>query len=301
VAWQGVGQVQFRPATLRVAGHGATGEPVGLLLKCRRSPISPFWQSRSMSLLPVTQDVLRAVEDATGRPVIVRPDAALGTLLAKITIARGPAPAHVVAYNPAAGADYVICLQCGFLLRMFQIPESERFAIAASARGRREVEEALDDHFRNQGMPLPKQALGGIRDQFLGGLIQQLRSMPIGLRVDSWIRENYPSLEEQQKQAVKQQLNDNAQTLGPHVRQLAPANVFRANVGMNSAFALFWSRALGDPLLGIPYKASGHLATGEELLRTWDQIPSDAAHDKKLIESWGSLGLGGWYDFVPYS
>jgi len=50
-----------------------------------------------MSLLAVTQDVLRAV------------------------------------------ADYVICFECGFLLRMCRIPESDRFAIAGSTRVRRDT------------------------------------------------------------------------------------------------------------------------------------------------------------------
>ncbi len=257
-----------------------------------------------MSLLPLTQDVLRAVEEATGRSVIVQPNASLGTLLAKITIARGSAAAHVVAYNPSAGAsaDFVICFQCGFLLRMFQIPEPDRFALAGSVRGRQEIEKVLADHLQQKGLSLDKQVRAGLQEQFLGGILQQLRSMPIGLRVDAWIRQTYPSLEEQQKKATVQQLNDNAVSLGPKVRQIAPAKVFRANVGMNAAFALFWSRTWSDPLLAVPYKASGHLATGEELLRRWDEIPSDPANDKKLIDSWSShVGLAGWYEFVPYT
>jgi len=57
-----------------------------------------------MTLQQVTQDVLPSVEEATGRPVVVQPDPSLGTLLAKLTMARGSAPAHLVAYNPQAAA-----------------------------------------------------------------------------------------------------------------------------------------------------------------------------------------------------
>ena len=79
-----------------------------------------------------TEDVLRAVEEATGRPVAVRADASLGTLLAKLTMARGPAPAHLITYNPMAGAvDYVICSQCGRSLRHRQ------FAVQHLLRPRR--------------------------------------------------------------------------------------------------------------------------------------------------------------------
>jgi hypothetical protein len=60
------------------------------------------------ALQQATQDVLRAVEEATGRPVVVRPDPSLGTLPAKPTMARVSAPAIWLLYNPLAGAvDYV--------------------------------------------------------------------------------------------------------------------------------------------------------------------------------------------------
>ena len=78
-----------------------------------------------MALQEVTEAILRSVEEATGRPVVVQPDPSLGTMLAKLTMARGSAPAHRVAYNPQAGAvDYVICVQCGFLLRTFNCNRS---------------------------------------------------------------------------------------------------------------------------------------------------------------------------------
>src|SRR5271157_1194376 len=110
-----------------------------------------------MSLQQVTQDVLRAVEEATGRPVVVEPDPSLGTLLAKLTMARGSAAAHLVTYNPLAGAvDYVVCFQCGFLLRMFNVPEADRFSLAGTWRGRREAEKLITEHLRNKGMSFPK-------------------------------------------------------------------------------------------------------------------------------------------------
>jgi hypothetical protein len=264
-------------------------------------PVASFENSR-MTLEQATQDVLRAVEEATGRPVVVQPDPSLGTLLAKLTMAPGPAPAHLVAFNPLAGAvDYVICFQCGFLLRMFKVPEAERFSLGGSWRGRKETETLIGDHLRKKGMTYPKEIRSRMVEQFFGGIIQQLRSVPIGLRVDSWLQECYPDLAEQQKKAIDRQLNDNATSLRPDVRQIAPAKVLEANVGMNAAFALFWSRTWNDPLLSMPYKSSGDLATGEKLLAMWDEIPNDPANDKKLIDAWGShVGLTGWYEFLPY-
>ena len=255
-----------------------------------------------MSLQQTTLAVLRSVEEATGRPVVVQTDTSLGTLLAKVKMARGSVTAHVVSYNPSAGAaDYVICLECGYLLRMFKTPEAERFSLAGDSQGRKEAEKLIAGHLKKKGMAFPEEILSGMVEQFVSGLIRQLRSMPIGLRVDAWIRQCYPDLEQQQKKGVVRQLNDNAASLKPEVRQVAPAKIIDANIHMNAAFALFWSRTWADPLLAVPYKSSGHLATGEKLLSLWDEIRDDPASDRKLIEAWGNqVGLTGWYKFTPY-
>jgi hypothetical protein len=255
-----------------------------------------------MSLQQATEEVLRAVEEMTGRPVVVQPDPSLGTMLAKVTMARGSAPAHFVAYNPSAGAvDYVICFQCGFLLRMFEVPETERFSLIGSWKGRKEAENLITEHLRKKATSFPKELRPMMIGQFFDGIIQQLRSMPIGLRVDAWIQQKYPDLIEQQKKSIDRQLNDNTSSLRPDVRRMAPTKIIEANVGMNAAFATFWSRTWNDPLLNVPYKSSGHLAIGEKLLALWDEIPSDSANDKKLIDAWGNhVGLAGWYEFVRY-
>lgn len=255
-----------------------------------------------MTLQKVTNDVLRTVEEVTGKPVIVQPDPSLGTVLAKVTMARGSAPAHVVTYNPSASeVDYGICLQCGYLLRTFQTPESERFSLAGTDQGRKVAERLMAEHLRKSGLALPRPLYANLLEQLFGGVIQQLRSMPIGLRVDVWIQNGFPELATQQKKSLARQLNDNTTSLRPEVHQIAPAEILKANVSMNAGMALFWSRAWNDSLLAVPYKASGYLATGEELLKLFDSIPDDPANDKKLIDAWGKhAGLTGWYEFVPY-
>lgn len=258
---------------------------------------------RTMTLQKVTNEVLRSVEEVTGRPVLVQPDPSLGTILAKVNMARGSAAAHLVTYNPSAGAsaDYGICSQCGFLLRTFGVPKQDRFSVGGSASGRKEAEQLLIEHHRMRGRPLPKEVFSGLLERLFGGLILQLRSMPISVRVDAWIQRSYPELAEQQKKAIVRQLNDNSMSLKPEVREIAPDKFIQSSVDMNAGFALYWARAWSDPLLGVPYKSSGNLEIGEKLLGLLDEIPDDPAHDKKLIDAWGShVGLNGWYEFLPY-
>ena len=148
-----------------------------------------------MTLRDATRSVISLVEQTTHRPVIVRADSSLRTL-ATVTIARRGAPAHVVTYNPSASSppDYLICFQAGFLLRLFANPPSERFDFAESAEGRRHVIAAVasQPELRKQG--LAAAVLQQYGDSLFDGLMTQLRSVPIGLRVDTWIAADLPDL-----------------------------------------------------------------------------------------------------------
>src|SRR5437867_2366809 len=97
-----------------------------------------------MNLRAATREVIKRVEDTTGRPVLVGADATL-KVLATVSMARGQAPAHFVTYNPTGNAapDYLICYQCGFVLRLFANPPSQRFDFTGSPSARAKVLEAV--------------------------------------------------------------------------------------------------------------------------------------------------------------
>ena len=240
---------------------------------------------------------------ATNKPVLVKDDPLL-KLLATVTIARGSSPVHLINYNPSIGsqADYAICYQCGFILRLFAAPSADRFAVEPTWQGRKQIEKLLQEHGKRPGrLPIPKEIRSQVRDQFCDGLIRQLRSISVGLRVDAWIISDFPELLEQQRQLIGRQLQDNLSVLGPGVRQLAPQKVCDSSAAMNAAFAAFWARQWHDPVLVTPYRAAGFLDRGESLLKLWDDIPTEPAEDRHLIDTWGQqLGLTGWYEFLPH-
>ena len=244
----------------------------------------------------ITQKVLDQVHEATGVPVIVQPDPSL-TLLAKMTMARGSAPAHLISYNPrTASADYAICYQCGFILRVAGTPVEQRFEMAGTYRGRRDAEHLVNEQLRPLGLNRTQRL--GVRDRMFDGLILQLRSVPLGLRVDAWLSQEHSGLADQQRAMISHQLQENTSALGPDVRKMTPAKILTASATMNAAFAAFWSRQWADSALVAPYRLSGHLAEGEELLKILDTTPDTPAQDRDLIDGWGRrLGLDGWYEF----
>ena len=172
-----------------------------------------------MSILKETNEVLERVEEESGIPVEVTTDPSLPTL-ASIKIARAPASHHVLTYNPTKpGVDYHIAYQCGFVLRLFENPPDARYEFGGTESGRQAVQELLTERGGvAKKLRLPKATVKQLADQFFDGLLTQLRSVPIGMRIDRWIRETYPALHEAQETSVDRQQRDNAQALNPQIR-----------------------------------------------------------------------------------
>jgi hypothetical protein len=242
------------------------------------------------------------LEQASGKPVIIQPDPEL-KLIAKITIARGPAPAHVISFNPMYGeaTNYHIVSQCGYALRIYQTPPADRFDVVSTETGRLEATSLTEGHLRQTGRSFPESARRQLSNQLYDGLILQLRSVPVGFRVDAWVRETFPELIPEQRRSATRQLGEYQAALSPQIKAIAPEKIYRASLGMNAAFALFWSPVLSDPAVTAPYKLAGLLSVGGQLLELAARTPSDPASDRELIRSWGEfLGVAGWYTFAPF-
>jgi hypothetical protein len=198
--------------------------------------------------------------------------------------------------------DYLIFYQCGFILRLFEIPESERVDLAGTADARQTVYRLLTaPDGPGKKLKFPPETLSTLRDQLFDGLMRQLRSIPIGFRVDSWIMREYPELGQLQRDMIMRQLQDNLSSLGPEAKKIAPKKIYQANATINAAFAAFWAKQLSDPTLAVPYKAAGLVKAGEELLGLLDEISDAPAADRDLVDAWASrLGLTDWYKWVPY-
>jgi hypothetical protein len=125
-----------------------------------------------------------------------------------------------------------------------------------------------------------------------------LRSYAIGLRIDRWIADRYPSLKAMQRQGMDAIQEENLRLLSRRSGKLTiPVQL----LGPVAASALFADRLLGRSTYAIPYRAAGALDLGAELLAIVDRVPPDAAHDRELVDAWAdAMGMNGWYAWIPY-
>lgn len=112
---------------------------------------------------------------------------------ATVKMARGNAPFHVVTYNPSVGGalDYLIAFQCGFILQLFENPVDQRFDFAPVQNEKKRLTAALS---RSLPSGTPAEAVVQFASHLFNGLALQVRSIPVGLRIDEWLGAEFPEL-----------------------------------------------------------------------------------------------------------
>ena len=249
-----------------------------------------------MTPLEAQQQALDVLEQIGGKPVVLKEDSQLPNQ-ARIHIASSAEPVHVLSYNPTARSElpYLVCFQCGLAERGLKSAPDERFNVASTT----------DTYSRVQKLVLEKKAVRQdmvptYSKMITDGLGIQLRSMPIGLRVDRVLYQMHPELHGLQKRAAEASMKENIGCLHPNVRDLAPNLFLNASVGMNAAFALGWSRVWGEDVHVVPYRLAGFLNLGERLLKCLDAIPDSPTHDRELVSAWAqALGVDDLYLIGP--
>ena len=242
------------------------------------------------------QHALDTLEQLGSKPVVLQENAQLPNQ-AKIHIASAAEPAHVLTYQSSAAAElpYLVCFQCGFAERSLQAAPDERFNVASTSESYSFVQTLV-----SQMNLIPQHSVATYSQMITDGLGTQLRSMPIGIRVDRMLYQNHPELREMQKVIAERQLKESAGCLHPTIKAMAPELFFRASVGMNAAFALAWSRLWGDDTHVVPYRLAGHLGIGEKLLELLDSVPVSPTHDRELVTMWAKLlGVEHLYQIGP--
>jgi len=248
-----------------------------------------------LKLLPETTNLVTRLEQMSNRPVeLMRVDSL--PVLASIKIARYGASCHILQYKPSNNPlDYYIAQQVGIALRMFEQPEEQRFDFSSDSSGEKRLETVIKASSNLSSKD--KEALPMFVKSVYQWALMQLRSIPIGMRVDAWLFESFPAMRETIKNGLAEQQQMNAEMLGMQVGGLMPpTNQFAPA----TAYALFADRLLGTSF-AIPFKAAGTLEDGKVLLEIFDQMQHSSAYDIQLVNAWArQLGMQDWYQWIPY-
>jgi len=251
---------------------------------------------RMQHLCAVTRGILRQVEEQSGKSIQFMRDEKL-SLLATLQIARNGADFHVLRYRPSnEPLDYLVAFQAGFVLRLFENEPGQRFDFAPSATAGQYVEPLLAAG--QAPGPTDKKVLSEFAKFVAQWALMNLRSLPIGMRIDHWIATEYPELKELQRASIDLQQQQNVDLLSYRQGKLTIPTPL---MGAIAAYALFADRMKDGGTFAVPYEAAGVLGQGQDLLNDWDDLPIDATHDCQLVDCWAEkIEMSNWYTWIPY-
>ena len=248
------------------------------------------------NLRVATKGILARVEERTGKTIQFMRDEQL-KVLATLQMARNGAGFHVLRYRPSnEPLDYLIAYQAGYVLRLFENEPSERFDFLPKPDADKEVAALVTPTLSMT--PADRKVLPKFSDFVAQWALMTLRSLPVGMRIDRCIADDYPELKELQRDSIAVQQQQNMSVMAFKMAKLTvPATL----MAMPAAHALFADQLDADSSFAVPFEATGLLTLGKELMRVMDEVPADAQHDRELVDRWAeTLGMTGWYDWILY-
>ena len=248
------------------------------------------------NLRAATKGILARVEERTGKSIQFMRDEQL-KVLATLQMARNGAGFHVLRYSPSnEPLDYLIAYQAGYVLRLFENDPSARFDFAPKPDAGKEVAALVAPTLSMSSDD--REALPKFSDAVAQWALMTLRSLPIGMRIDRWIAEEYPEFLDLQRDSIAIQQQQN---MGVVAFKMAKLTVPTTLLALPAAHALFADQLDASGSFAVPFEATGLLTPGKELMRVWEEVPADASHDRELVDRWAEvLGMAGWYDWIPY-
>ena len=248
-----------------------------------------------LNLLSVTQKILKSIEEKTGKSVQLMQDDSL-PILATIQIARHGVGFHILRYKPTNDPlDYLIAYQAGFLLRLYENEPHKRFDFGPVEDRDKKIKRLLFA----QRAKADDELVNRFAEHLTKWSLMNLRSFPIGMRVDQWIRRSFPQLHKQQEQSIAMQQQQNTSSLSMNLQDLTVPDVLLAP---NAAYAIFCDDLTGQNTYSIPYQASGLLESGKTLMSILRKTPESPESDCALVDAWAEfIGLRDLYAWQPFT
>jgi len=248
------------------------------------------------NLRATTKAVLQLVEERTGRPVQFLRDDSLKVMVS-VSMARHSASYHVLRFRPTdEPLDYPIVHQAAFILRLYESPPDQRFDFTSE-----DSAAALMESLIRAGKPLSEDDAAKLPEfaRFVGQWsLMNLRSIPVGMQIDTWIHADFPDLRDLQIATLSTQQQEYVTALAFRTGGLM---IPRIALGLVAAHAEMADRLSGDTQFAVPYRAAGLQPQAAAILQCLEDTDAAASHDTELIDQCADLcGLSGQYQWKPF-
>lgn len=198
---------------------------------------------------------------------------------------------EIILRLPSDENNYLIAWQAAFVLHQYQMPETERANLKPEPSALIPVK--ADLLALHPSIPINQRE--AFSEHVIGGVLTQLRSMPVGMLIDINLHRNYPELHATQQQSLTHQVVEHIACL-QMTPEMFPRTLLRANQVMNAAQALMVAELFDMAGIFEPYRTVGMEAAATLLLEVCLNQVFDETLDRDIIDAWGRyLGIEQWY------
>ncbi|MCG2794926.1 MAG: hypothetical protein L6427_03490 [Actinomycetia bacterium] len=262
---------------------------------------------------PMKQLVNR-VESFTEKPIVFGVEDTLA-IPAKVSMARGNKPNHVISIGPQYKHDmdaiqYLVAHECCHILRRFGVEPQERLVIQKTGKMKYIAISEMRDDYLSSPMGAKHINLPDIEIRLMGILANEYESMVRAvftrtqdLPVEKWICDEYPELLDSQIKVLEEELE---MLVEIPIEKRMFRRFFVASKAMDYAFfkvAATWMGLDGDAIIRPFLKYSDVRSKGEELVLITKNNPlGNYEDDIRLVDEWARLlKIRHWFEFVPFS
>jgi hypothetical protein len=244
---------------------------------------------------PYAHHLLERVEDLSGKPVYIQEVAGLGHD-SEARCAQRDDPVHELLYRPEYRefALHFFVNACKKFLRVLEAPELERYLPASDSRRGLPPEEHGDLARR-----IPPKYLEGASVLLQQGLVRQLTSFPVDLRVERELHRELREHREVQHAYLQRQVEDLEEHFSPAIAMWAPAATYAASTAMNVVLTEvacdLAEEDVPEYILDCPHRSGG-----QRLRAQLDRIEESGLRgDRRVTDAWaGELNLANAYEWV---
>ncbi len=237
------------------------------------------------------------VKEQTGYPLVVVEKEGIG-YDSLVSMAGRTQPFHELAYVPLY-REYRLhfIVNAAFKIRrVWDIPREERLLPVGEA-GKRLPQEQEAELRRKLGNP-PPVFLAGLSSFLYEGIVRQLTSMPVDIRVERETAELVPEHMPAQRAYLARQVKDLEPHFMPEIAQVAPDQIYAASTAMNVVLAEEAAEIAGVRP-GPMFRQTPHRPLGQRLRELLHAVEEPGYPGDRLVtDAWADeLGLRDWYEW----
>lgn len=251
-----------------------------------------------LNLLPPVLEVIQRVKEVSGKEITFRP-APDQLVPATSKIARARMPTHIIKYQPAMAhrINHLAAHECGHILRTMEADPSIRVVPVSNPETRaiavRELEKELSH--------LPDAMRGQMVEVWLGGLITQLTSLPACVRIERWIRREYPLLRNEQLLYLEEDVRKTLNGLTKRVERMTPKTIFRISNSITYAYLRGIESVTGKDCRKHFSGRTSIINTGIQLYEALGEEDTGYAGDIRVTNEWARvLKVTEWFAWTGF-